>query len=451
MNWRIIPAIMALFILTISIREDAQARAQPGSCPQLVQSAYQNTQLVCDAIDADEACYGNFTIEAQPQTLDFDQSGDIVGVEEIDSLRLSSMNETSQEWGISVMNIQALVAGAVAPTSAELVLFGNVEIANAADENSQFAPMQAFTFVSGVNDRPCEEAPDSGIMIQTPEGAGEITLLVNEVMIDLGSTAYLQAEPGVEMEINIVEGQAQVTVDGEGIIVPAGAMASVPLDENGTASGQPQGPVPYDETMFVALPVTLLNNQIEIAPPLRPEGFVPQNVTVPTLHIVQDGETLYSIALQYGLTWDVMAAANGIINPDLVFVGQNLVIPPPDFPVPTGAFPPQPPPPVPQDEIPTGPEIVTEEPIGIVNGYNPQPGTPEDNECNLGGTMYGNCSIDELYLCGWMMARYNRNIISREQVQPQTCLPPPLPPPPPECYTAVTSVGSLTTLTTICN
>lgn len=438
MNWRAFPALMAMFILMIGFREDA--RAQQGSCPQLVQTAYETTQQVCEAIGDDEACYGNFTIEAQPQALDFNQSGDIVGVEEIDSLRLSSMNVAAQEWGISVMHIQALVTGAVAPQSAELVLFGNVQIANAAQENAQFAPMQAFTFVSGANDRPCEEAPDSGIIIQTPAGQGEITLLINEVTIDLGSTAYLQAEPGAEMAINVVEGQAQVTVDGQGIVVPAGSRARVPLNEEGTASGQPQGPEPYDDTMFQFLPITLLNEEIVIAPPLRPEGFVPQSVVVPSLHQVQDGETLFSIALQYGLTWDVMAAANGLTNPDIVFVGQVLVIPPPDFPVPSGAFPPD----IPQDTIPTDPVIVTERPIGIVNGYNPQPGTAEDNECNPGGTMYPHCEGDDLYLCGWMMARYNRGIISREQVMPQSCLPPPLPPPPPDVICTTDSVGITT-------
>jgi LysM repeat protein len=44
-------------------------------------------------------------------------------------------------------------------------------------------------------------------------------------------------------------------------------------------------------------------------------------------HVVQPGETLFRIALQYGLTTQELAAANGIVNMDYVFAGQVLVIP----------------------------------------------------------------------------------------------------------------------------
>ncbi len=44
-------------------------------------------------------------------------------------------------------------------------------------------------------------------------------------------------------------------------------------------------------------------------------------------HVVQAGENLYRIALQYGTTWPVLAAANGITNPNLIYVGQVLTIP----------------------------------------------------------------------------------------------------------------------------
>ncbi|HEY63168.1 MAG TPA: LysM peptidoglycan-binding domain-containing protein [Caldilineae bacterium] len=45
------------------------------------------------------------------------------------------------------------------------------------------------------------------------------------------------------------------------------------------------------------------------------------------IHIVQRGETLQSIALRYGVTVNEIIAANGIINPNLIYVGQKLIIP----------------------------------------------------------------------------------------------------------------------------
>ena len=46
-----------------------------------------------------------------------------------------------------------------------------------------------------------------------------------------------------------------------------------------------------------------------------------------TVHIVQRGENLYRIALRYGITYQALAAANGIANPNRIYVGQRLVIP----------------------------------------------------------------------------------------------------------------------------
>ncbi len=45
------------------------------------------------------------------------------------------------------------------------------------------------------------------------------------------------------------------------------------------------------------------------------------------VHIVRAGETLASIARYYGVSFWTLAAVNGISNPNLIYVGQRLVIP----------------------------------------------------------------------------------------------------------------------------
>ncbi|MGD9030647.1 MAG: LysM peptidoglycan-binding domain-containing protein [Anaerolineae bacterium] len=45
------------------------------------------------------------------------------------------------------------------------------------------------------------------------------------------------------------------------------------------------------------------------------------------VHIVRAGENLYRIALRYGLSYHTLATANGIVNPNHIFVGQRLKIP----------------------------------------------------------------------------------------------------------------------------
>ncbi|MEL6308473.1 MAG: LysM peptidoglycan-binding domain-containing protein [Chloroflexota bacterium] len=47
----------------------------------------------------------------------------------------------------------------------------------------------------------------------------------------------------------------------------------------------------------------------------------------PIVHVVQNGENLFRIALRYGVSLNDLAAANGISNPNLIFVGQQLTIP----------------------------------------------------------------------------------------------------------------------------
>jgi putative chitinase len=46
-----------------------------------------------------------------------------------------------------------------------------------------------------------------------------------------------------------------------------------------------------------------------------------------TTHIVQPGENVFRIALRYGTTVEAIAQANGIANPRLIYVGQQLTIP----------------------------------------------------------------------------------------------------------------------------
>lgn len=68
-------------------------------------------------------------------------------------------------------------------------------------------------------------------------------------------------------------------------------------------------------------------------------GSVPANPAPPTsgVHVVQPGENLYRIALRYGLTTQTLAAANGIINVNQIYVGQQLVIPGQASPAPAPA------------------------------------------------------------------------------------------------------------------
>lgn len=65
-------------------------------------------------------------------------------------------------------------------------------------------------------------------------------------------------------------------------------------------------------------------------------GVLAQYSTVQ--YVVQPGDTLQNIAARYGTTWQAIAQLNNIPNPNLIYVGQVLLIP-------VGYVPPTPPPP----------------------------------------------------------------------------------------------------------
>lgn len=67
------------------------------------------------------------------------------------------------------------------------------------------------------------------------------------------------------------------------------------------------------------------------APPAPANTAAPSG---PVYHIVQRGETLFTIGLRYNLPWTRIAEANGLVS-DRIDAGQQLVIPVPGVPIPT--------------------------------------------------------------------------------------------------------------------
>ena len=130
-----------------------------------------------------------------------------------------------------------------------------------------YAPMQAFYFQSGSSSAGCDQAAN-GLIIQTPEGMGKVRLWMNEVRLQIGSTVYFEAVPGGDMLIRTLEGSAVVEARGITQNAVAGTQVRVALDDNLRALTPPTIPEPYELAEAQALPVTLLDRQIEVAQPL---------------------------------------------------------------------------------------------------------------------------------------------------------------------------------------
>jgi LysM repeat protein len=71
----------------------------------------------------------------------------------------------------------------------------------------------------------------------------------------------------------------------------------------------------------ITAPYTIYVGQVLTIPMSTPMPMPMQQ------HVVQQGETLSSIAAQYGTTWQAIAQLNNIKNPNVIFPGMVLKIP----------------------------------------------------------------------------------------------------------------------------
>lgn len=144
-----------------------------------------------------------------------------------------------------------------------------------------YTPMQAFTLKTGIGDRACAQAPDSGLLVQTPQGAASVRFTVNGVEVTLGSTAWLQTDSAA-LRVAVVEGTGYIRADGTTQITPAGTFVSVPLSADGASPvGPPSAPQPYDAAELAVLPVgiigtgnvSLLPEPVAVATPLESDAI----------------------------------------------------------------------------------------------------------------------------------------------------------------------------------
>ncbi len=261
-----------IFTIALLLIVSGSTLAQEDDCPTIVRTALDETENVCSETARNQICYGNIQLEAIAREnvppLTFSQPGDIINAGDVQSLQLSPL--VDDNWGIALMKLQANLPNTLPGQNVLFVLFGDVEVTNAnADtedttDSEEVPPLQAFYFKTGLNDAPCDAAPDSGLMLQTPEGVGEINFNVNEVEITLGSTAYLQAQPEGDMTVSVLEGEVTIAAFGVTVTIPAGSSATVPMNDQMQASGPPEDSEPYDPSDLAALPVGLLEIPITI-------------------------------------------------------------------------------------------------------------------------------------------------------------------------------------------
>ena len=252
------------------------SHAQTPACPEMVRQALQNTGQNCVAVGRDQLCYGadhvdiSLRTDAAPGSASFQAPGDVVDMSVVDTIRPAALDAASGAWGVAYLRTRADLADVAAGQFVTIMLFGDVELQQAAAG----APdgVQAYYFrtgIGGADDAACQNTPSNGILIQTQKGAGQIQLVVNGVRLSIGSTVFLQTTPTdlsrapaqdvrtngqrPALRVQTFEGFAVVESDGETRLVIAGTELDVPLDEDFVADGPPGEPEAIDEEILFGL------------------------------------------------------------------------------------------------------------------------------------------------------------------------------------------------------
>ena len=242
MQYKIIPFLLTLF-LTVSF-----VAAATQDCPALVENALSRAETACAIMRGNQACYGYKNLDAQLQeglsSFAFNGVGDITPVDTIQSLHMSALDPVKNEWGISLMRVRADISEDQPNENVTLLAFGEVSID--ADKSGTYQPMQAFALKTGDAESGCTNITENGLLIQTPEGVGRVTLWINDVRVRVGSTVLFQAQPDGDLVISTFEGHAEVEAQGETQEAITGMRVRVPLDADMHPTGAPTAPEAFD-------------------------------------------------------------------------------------------------------------------------------------------------------------------------------------------------------------
>jgi len=202
---------------------------------------------------------------------------------------------------------------------------------------------------------PTLPAPTTAAYPGSTEGAApEMTQPAGETAVTMEATTALTETVSAPAATTPTAETATGAEGAEATAVPTVAAAAAPTGQ--PATGQPAASGATGEILHVVQPgenlfriglqygiswVTLAQynglsnpNDIRAGQTLRipATGTTPPTVTpVPpgniTYYTVQPGDNLFRIGLKFGVSWVQIAEANGLVNPNQIYAGQTLKIP----------------------------------------------------------------------------------------------------------------------------
>lgn len=216
--------------LSLKAIEPQQAIAE---CNELL--AQMNEAIFeCSDMNDNWSCYGNKLADVDPIEYRYHEVRDrrpLAALNAITATNVITAINEAIDYGVVFVRLN--VEGELEPMTA--MLFGNTTLENNNAGAKSDTIEHNFLFAIDDMDLACVETP-SGMIVQTEEGvAGSLTL--NEVTIELKSTAFVTMDDKNVMTIVNVEGIVSAIVDGVRYVIPMGG--ELRIDQNNRPLGPP--------------------------------------------------------------------------------------------------------------------------------------------------------------------------------------------------------------------
>ncbi len=150
----ILSVAIAVFLLTVTLQ---RGLTQDGanSCPTLVKQALVAVGNNCGGLSRNSACYGfnrvNATFSESVNEGFFSKPSDQTGLKTLQSIDTAALNDTTKEWGVAVMSVQANIPNSLPGQAISFILLGDVSVENAVPADQAVAPATTPIAVTTVN------------------------------------------------------------------------------------------------------------------------------------------------------------------------------------------------------------------------------------------------------------------------------------------------------------
>lgn len=201
--------------------------------PPYAQSIYQSL-LACQTIGLNQVCLGSGQATVDGATI-LAQPGDTSAL--ADGQHVAVVSPDADHWSVAVLRLQA--DATMPDQSLTLLAIGNVEITartlfTGTHSDATFLPDLR------VANSPVDGAPEgvSGILLYNPSEAEALAATLNDVVVTLETSAFIQAAPDIAMTVTMVNGAVLTVEVGETsrAVIP-GHEVSIPLNMDGVAAG----------------------------------------------------------------------------------------------------------------------------------------------------------------------------------------------------------------------